>query len=166
MTDEQARKILIEYTDMDKDVDSEYLQAIKVAISSLENNYNSAENNDKLVSQKAVLDTFDEWINSKEFSYSNGLKRLKKHFEELPTIPQTEYEWCKGCKEYDTEKHCCHRYSSFIRESLQENINAVLEEIEEELQTLADDEWNKKVGADKGLECAIEVIDNHISRKE
>ena len=87
-------------------------------------------------------------------------------------LPQTDYEshesfgWCKGCKEYDTEKHCCHRYSSFIRESLQDNINAVLEDIKAELQTLADDEWNQKVMADKGLELAIEIIENYISRKE
>ena len=24
------------------------------------------------------------------------------------------FEWCKGCKEYDTEQHCCHRFSKAI----------------------------------------------------
>lgn len=42
------------------------------------------------------------------------------------------YEWCHDCKEYDQENHCCHRYSSFIRETLQDNINAVLEDIKAE----------------------------------
>ena len=34
------------------------------------------------------------------------------------------YEWCtRGehpCKEYDQENHCCHRWSSFIRETLKD----------------------------------------------
>ena len=102
----------------------------------------------------------------------NGFDCALRTVVDFPTIPQTDYEsheafgWCKGCKEYDTEKHCCHRYSSFILESLNENINAVLEDIKAELQTLADDEWNQKVMADKGLELAIEIIENYISRKE
>lgn len=24
------------------------------------------------------------------------------------------FEWCNGCKEYDTEQHCCHRFSKAI----------------------------------------------------
>ena len=102
----------------------------------------------------------------------NGFDCALRTVVDFPTIPQTDYEsheafgWCNGCKEYDNEKHCCHRYSSFILESLNENINAVLEDIKAELQTLADDEWNQKVMADKGLELAIEIIENYISRKE
>ena len=133
-----------------------------------------------LISRQAVLDFTTEWCNrcGKRKEYDGVLCKCCDladtidFVEELPTIPQTDYEsheafgWCKGCKEYDTEKHCCHRYSSFIRESLQENINAVLEDIKAELQTLADDEWNQKVMADKGLELAIEIIENYISRKE
>ena len=29
-------------------------------------------------------------------------------------------EWCTGCKEYDTEKHCCPRFNRVIRETLNE----------------------------------------------
>ena len=113
-----------------------------------------------LISRKAVLDCQHQLT---MFGHSKMIIDVSD-IEQLPTYSaEQSYSWCKGCKEYDTEKHCCHRYSSFIRESLQENINAVLEEIEEELQTLADDEWNQKVGVDKGLEFAIEIIDNHIN---
>ena len=88
-------------------------------------------------------------------------------------LPQTDYEsheefgWCKGCKEYDTEKHCCHRYSSFIRESLQDNINAVLEDIIAEIKVLQEGEtqvYGK--GSWNFVGKCLAIIDKHISRKE
>ena len=27
-----------------------------------------------------------------------------------------EFEWCTDCKEYDQEKHCCHRWTKVIRQ--------------------------------------------------
>ena len=30
------------------------------------------------------------------------------------------FEWCDGCKEYDQEQHCCHRYSKVIRQAFEE----------------------------------------------
>jgi len=30
------------------------------------------------------------------------------------------YEWCTGCKEYDQEKHCCHRWISHIKQAIDE----------------------------------------------
>lgn len=42
----------------------------------------------------------------------------------------------------------------------------VLDKIRDELQKLADDEWNQNVGNyAQGMEDAIEIIDKHISRK-
>lgn len=29
-------------------------------------------------------------------------------------------EWCKGCKEYDKEKHCCPRWNKVIRNTVEE----------------------------------------------
>lgn len=31
-----------------------------------------------------------------------------------------EFEWCDTCKEYDQEKHCCHRWSKVIRNTVEE----------------------------------------------
>lgn len=31
--------------------------------------------------------------------------------------PQS-FKWCTDCKEYDQEKHCCHRYSKVIRDTV------------------------------------------------
>ena len=67
---------------------------------------------------------------------------------------------CKGDMTTDRVIFCYgDKEIYFIRED-------VLEDIKAELQTLADDEWNQKVMADKGLELAIEIIENYISRKE
>ena len=87
------------------------------------------EEMDELISKKALLQAITDIDDGYNMDiYTNEIREI---IEELPTIPQT-YEWCKGCKEYDQENHCCHRYSSFIRETLQDNINAVLEDIKAE----------------------------------
>lgn len=45
-------------------------------------------------------------------------------------IPKTDiFEWCHGCKEYDQEDHCCHRWSNKIRETIEEYKNLQLDEI-------------------------------------
>ena len=31
-----------------------------------------------------------------------------------------EFEWCTDCKEYDQEKHCCHRWTKVIRQTITE----------------------------------------------
>lgn len=77
------------------------------------------------------------------------------------------YEWCNGCKEYDTEKHCCHRYMNFIRYSLQDSINAVLEDIKAEIELAkwCDKETRlvKNCNA-SGLEVALDIINKHITK--
>ena len=42
-----------------------------------------------------------------------------KHGKVLEQEPQT-FEWCTDCKEYDQEKHCCHRWSKAIRDTVEE----------------------------------------------
>ena len=42
--------------------------------------------------------------------------------EEVPYI-ESDYrfnEWCDTCKEYDQEKHCCHRFNQVIRKTAEE----------------------------------------------
>ena len=91
---------------------------------------------------------------------------------ELPIYSAKEdiaesYEWCMGCKEYDNEKHCCHRYTNFIRYSLQENIDSVLEDIKAELEKREDIPYDVEMyDYIQGLEYAISVIEKHISGKE
>ena len=118
----------------------------------------------------SVIAKIKMWSESPEYSYGerNVMKVILQELED--TIPQTDYEsheefgWCKGCKEYDTEKHCCHRYSSFIRETLQENINAVLDGIKAEISQINTNYCGGYWGLSK--QEVIDIIDKHISRKE
>lgn len=42
-----------------------------------------------------------------------------KHGKVLEQEPQS-FEWCDTCKEYDQEKHCCHRWTKVIRNTVEE----------------------------------------------
>ena len=39
---------------------------------------------------------------------------------ELPSAEGESFEWCTDCKEYDQEKHCCHRWTKVIRNTVEE----------------------------------------------
>lgn len=33
---------------------------------------------------------------------------------------KAEDEWCPGCKEYDQDHHCCHRFTKVIRQTVED----------------------------------------------
>ena len=73
-----------------------------------------------------------------------------------------DFEWCTGCKEYDHEKHCCPRFNKVIRTTLNDNINAVLGEIETEIKALTgrlepEHIWNVDV---------LQIIDKYRAKSE
>lgn len=45
--------------------------------------------------------------------------RTESKLKALEQEPQT-FEWCTNCREYDQEKHCCHRWSKVIRDTVEE----------------------------------------------
>lgn len=51
-----------------------------------------------------------------------GLDTAYDIIENLPSAEpeQEEFEWCHDCKEYDQEKHCCHRWTKVIRQTVEE----------------------------------------------
>lgn len=55
----------------------------------------------------------------------------KMYIDNAPTvIPDNDiFEWCTDCKEHDQEKHCCHRWSSKIREAVEEVKQCKLDEL-------------------------------------
>ena len=99
----------------------------------------------------------DSWL--KDSVSEKEFKEIKDN-ERRMTNEET-FCWCDGCKEYDTENRCCHRYSSFIRYSLQENINAVLEDIKAEIE-----KEQAECPYPLDIEHAIDIIEKHISGKE
>lgn len=170
-------KELWRYEHTDKYTEAETREALDMAITAL-----SADGD--LVSRKAVLQE-TVYKNSIWNTITDAKGRnLKEIIAELPTIQQVvcdddcehcswvecplvqkaeqSYSWCKDCKEYDTEKHCCHRYSSFIRETLQGNIDAVLEDIKEDiLKEINNHSFFSS--SQKGLAIAYKIIDKHMS---
>ena len=45
--------------------------------------------------------------------------------DEQPTIEKPEeFQWCTDCKEYDQKNHCCHRWSTKIRDTIAEIENS------------------------------------------
>lgn len=58
--------------------------------------------------------------------YNKGLEDGIKAIRALPSAePECqEFEWCHDCKEYDQEKHCCHRWTKVIRQTVEEVKNS------------------------------------------
>ena len=52
-----------------------------------------------------------------EFEYKG--KTLRQWIDAIYAASES-FEWCDGCKEYDQEQHCCHRYSKVIRQAFEE----------------------------------------------
>lgn len=55
------------------------------------------------------------------YGFTDLLNDFYVALDEQPTIEPIEvFEWCTDCKEYDQEKHCCHRWSKQIRQTVAE----------------------------------------------
>lgn len=75
---------------------------------------------DMLETYAELYDIFDD---NKEIQ-----KEISKVYDKLNDIPAVETwelynpdEWCRDCKEYDTEKHNCPRWNRVIHKTLEEN---------------------------------------------
>lgn len=81
------------------------------------------------------------------FMAIEALQEVQKHEE--------TFEWCHDCKEYDTDNHCCHRWSKVIRNTV------------EELKT--DRPHGEWIGLDECSVCgkqAIDFIDGYVDGVE
>lgn len=60
-------------------------------------------------------------VNSDE---CHGMQRMQRQaiieLTNLPSAEEESFEWCDTCKEYDQEKHCCHRWTKVIRNTVEE----------------------------------------------
>ena len=66
----------------------------------------------------------------------NNSSELEKNSKKLEE-PQT-FKWCTDCREYDQEKHCCHRWSKVIRNTVAEmkqEQEPILDKIKAEIET-------------------------------
>ena len=71
------------------------------------------------------------------------LRRDRDIIRALPSVKPREpqiFKWCTDCREYDQEKHCCHRWSKVIRDTVEEMKQEyiereVLDKIRAEIET-------------------------------
>ena len=63
-----------------------------------------------------------------------------------------EFEWCDTCKEYDQEKHCCHRWTKVIRNTVEEMKQEYIErEVLDKIKGQIEDYL-------RGVEITLEVL--------
>lgn len=71
---------------------------------------------------KYSLKLNDEWA---EF-YEDLYETMKEYYtkgEGNSISMNGKYEWCSDCKEYDSEHHCCPRWNSVIRSTVEDLYN-------------------------------------------
>ena len=49
-----------------------------------------------------------------------NLDNFIRVLNDIPSAELEDFEWCHDCKEYDQEKHCCHRWTKVIRNTVEE----------------------------------------------
>lgn len=76
--------------------------------------------NDDTISRKAVMESLTKEYNRRFQEGGLKLAWIEKAVNETPAAqpPLEEFEWCTGCKEYDSEKHCCPRFNYVIRTTI------------------------------------------------
>ena len=71
-----------------------------------------------------VIRNLQDWL---YFSSMNGGTKIQREALDIAVNAiekqiqsEESFEWCTGCKEYDQEAHCCHRWSKMIRKTVEE----------------------------------------------
>ena len=71
-----------------------------------------------------VIRNLQDWL---YFSSMNGGTKIQREALDIAVNAiekqiqsEESFEWCDGCKEYDQEKHCCHRFTKVIRQAVEE----------------------------------------------
>lgn len=77
--------------------------------------------------------------------------------EALEQEPQT-FKWCTSCREYDQEKHCCHRWSKVIRNTVEEMKQ---EYIEREVLDKVRSEIERLPITDTAVRLVTEILDKY-----
>ena len=71
-----------------------------------------------------VIRNLQDWLYLSSMNGGSKIQReaLDVAIKALESQIQAEesFEWCTDCKEYDQEKHCCHRFTKVIRQAVEE----------------------------------------------
>ena len=111
------------------------------------------------VSRQAVLDLIAD--------YDLSMGQVVRGIHALPSVTPQEpqsFKWCTDCKEYDQEKHCCHRYSKVIRNTVAElRQEPVLDKIRAEIEQTTS---RYSISRERGGMGQVEWSDNLIKESE
>ncbi len=105
-------------------------------------------------------------LNHKGLLTDRDTERIIKGLE-IVAKSEKEFEWCTGCKEYDQEAHCCHRYSKCINEAVKE-IRGVFQEVYDDINDIPITyiEQDEKDTAIKEYKAAVlKVLEKYIDNK-
>lgn len=72
---------------------------------------------DDLISRQAAIDTVLELDASQRVSWKDAVIDV---IDSLPSVQPDLDETCEDCKEYDSERHCCPRFSRVIKTTVDE----------------------------------------------
>ena len=75
---------------------------------------------DELISKKAALVAVKDALMAWSYMPEWRDEKILEAIAELPSAEEESFEWCTDCKEYDQEKHCCHRFTKVIRDAVAE----------------------------------------------
>lgn len=94
-------------------------------------------------------------------------KIIEWEYRPLEQEPQS-FKWCETCKEYDQEKHCCHRWSKVIRDTVEEmkqEQEPILDKLRErvELEKLG---YPPSAGYYKAIMKVLEILDKYKAESE
>ena len=73
-----------------------------------------------LISRQDALDILDEYSEMIAEGLLGYYATARKEMCDLPSANEESFEWCHDCAEYDKEKHCCHRFTKVIRNTVEE----------------------------------------------
>ena len=104
---------------------NDYIQTLNKIMDWLEQEPNYSEiptgSMDYISKQEVVGLMMHIW--GKNFSGDDAMQECIDAIRVMPSVTPQEpqsFKWCTDCKEYDQEKHCCHRYSKVIRDAVAE----------------------------------------------
>jgi hypothetical protein len=108
-----------------------------------------------------------------DWDINNLILINKDNYEPLEQEPQT-FKWCTDCKEYDQEKHCCHRWSKVIRDTVEEMKQEyiereVLDKIRaeiEKLQKMCDKNDLNLMAQYSAFGMVLDIIDKYMAETE
>lgn len=90
--------------------------------------------------------------------FNSACDRHAKIIEGLPSAQPNLDEWCRDCKEYDKEKHCCPRWNRVIRQTVEDLKAEAQPERKEGAWVLREDLYGSTEA--KCSECGFEMLVN------